>query len=124
MDRKIEGLNFFAEYVAILENTTFWKKQNWRSRFPDWKVKAGIQASFKFSSSYKLEDSSRYRVCRVTVERMSLIKENLEQRHKTRQDGTILNPVQPDGLSPNATNGVELSSNQIAPISSYYNWSI
>lgn len=102
MDEK-SGMNF-SEYVAILSgNTDLLEKAKLEKQVAGLESEKQAFNRSKFSSKYKLEDSiTTLESARSRLERMSLDWENLHQRLQKRQDGTILNPVQLDGLSPNA----------------------
>jgi N12 class adenine-specific DNA methylase len=102
MDEK-SGMNF-SEYVAILSgNTDLLEKAKLEKQVAGLESEKQAFNRSKFSSKYKLEDiSATLDSAESRLERMSLDRENLEQRLQKRQDGTILNPVQLDGLSSNA----------------------
>jgi hypothetical protein len=102
MDEK-SGMNF-SEYVAILSgNTDLLEKAKLEKQVAGLESEKQAFNRSKFSSKYKLEDiSATLESAESRLERMSLDRENLEQRLQKRQDGTILNTVQLDGLSPNA----------------------
>jgi hypothetical protein len=95
---KNQGVELFCGICSYsFENTTFWKKQNWRSRF-----RIGSESwhsnRFKFSSTYKLEDISAESVTIGTNEPVT----GKSGTTLTKTTGWYIDPVQPDGLSPNA----------------------
>jgi len=102
MDEK-SGMNF-SEYVAILSgNTDLLEKAKLEKQVAGLESEKQAFNRSKFSSKYKLEDSiTTLESARSRLERMSLDWENLQQRIQKRQDGTVLNLVLLDGLSPNA----------------------
>ncbi|MBC5841718.1 MULTISPECIES: N-6 DNA methylase [Flavobacterium] len=115
MDEK-SGMNF-SEYVAILSgNTDLLEKAKLEKQVAGLESEKQAFNRSKFSSKYKLEDSiTTLESARSRLERMSLDWENLQQRIQKRQDGTILNLVQLDGLSPNVdVKQIGAKLNQIA----------
>jgi N12 class adenine-specific DNA methylase len=102
MDEK-SGMNF-SEYVAILSgNTDLLEKAKLEKQVAGLESEKQAFNRSKFSSKYKLEDiSATLESAKSRLERMTLDWENLQQRLQKGQDGTILNPVQLDGLLPNA----------------------
>ncbi|MBW4360540.1 N-6 DNA methylase [Flavobacterium taihuense] len=99
MDEK-SGMNF-SEYVAILSgNNDLLEKAKLEKQVAGLESEKHAFNRSKFSSKYKLEDTTiALESARSRLERMSLDWENLQQRIQKRQDGTVLNPVQLDGLS-------------------------
>ncbi|WP_444660119.1 N-6 DNA methylase [Flavobacterium columnare] len=88
MDEK-SGMNF-SEYVAILSgNTDLLDKAKLEKQI------AGLESEKQAFNRSKFSAQSRFN-------RMNLDWENLQQRIQKRSDGTNANPVQLDGLSPNA----------------------
>lgn len=102
MDEK-SGMNF-SEYVAILSgNTDLLDKAKLEKQIAGLESEKQAFNRSKFSSKHKLEDSSAMlNGAQSRLERMNLDWQNLQQRIQKRSDGTIANPVQLDGLSPNA----------------------
>jgi len=101
MDEK-SGMNF-SEYVAILMgNTDLLDKAKIEKQI------AGLESerqSFNRSKSnarYKLEDyTAELEKAQSRFDRMSLDWNNLQGRIQKHPDGSVANPVQLDGLSPN-----------------------
>ena len=115
MDEK-SGMNF-SEYVAILSgNTDLLEKAKLEKQVAGLESEKQAFNRSKFSSKYKLEDiSATLESAKSRLERMSHDWKNLQQRLQKGQDGTILNPVQLDGLSPNAdVKQIGTKLNQIA----------
>ncbi|PVX47533.1 helicase-like protein [Flavobacterium sp. 103] len=115
MDEK-SGMNF-SEYVAILSgNTDLLEKAKLEKQVAGLESEKQAFNRSKFSSKYKLEDiSATLESAKSRLERMSHDWENLQQRLQKGQDGTILNLVQLDGLSPNAdVKQIGTKLNQIA----------
>ena len=101
MDEK-SGMNF-SEYVAILSgNTDLLEKAKLEKQVAGLESEKQAFNRSKFSSKYKLEDiSATFEAAVSRLERMNLDWGNLQQRLQKHSDGTILNSVQLDGLSPN-----------------------
>ena len=115
MDEK-SGMNF-SEYVAILSgNTDLLEKAKLEKQVAGLESEKQAFNRSKFSSKYKLEDiSATLESAKSRLERMSHDWKNLQQRLQKGQDGTILNLVQLDGLSPNAdVKQIGTKLNQIA----------
>ncbi|MNF85055.1 hypothetical protein D3C84_674400 [compost metagenome] len=115
MDEK-SGMNF-SEYVAILSgNTDLLEKAKLEKQVTGLESEKQAFNRSKFSSKYKLEDiSATLESAKSRLERMSHDWKNLQQRLQKGQDGTILNLVQLDGLSPNAdVKQIGTKLNQIA----------
>jgi N12 class adenine-specific DNA methylase len=115
MDEKA-GINF-SEYVAILSgNTDLLEKAKLEKQVAGLESEKQTFNRSKFSSKYKLEDiTTALESAQSRLERMSLDWENLKQRKQKIADGTIANPVQLDGLSPNAdVKQIGAKLNQIA----------
>lgn len=115
MDEK-SGMNF-SEYVAILSgNNDLLEKAKLEKQVAGLESEKQAFNRSKFSSKYKLEDiSATLESAKSRLERMTLDWENLQQRLQKGQDGTILNPVQLDGLLPNAdVKQIGTKLNQIA----------
>ena len=115
MDEK-SGMNF-SEYVAILSgNTDLLEKAKLEKQVAGLESEKQAFNRSKFSSKYKMEDiSATLESAKSRLERMTLDWENLQQRLQKRKDGTILNPVQLDGLLPNAdVKQIGTKLNQIA----------
>nr|WP_315240072.1 N-6 DNA methylase [uncultured Flavobacterium sp.] len=115
MDEK-SGMNF-SEYVAILSgNTDLLEKAKLEKQVAGLESEKQAFNRSKFSSKYKLEDITAILESATSrLERMSLDWENLQQRLQKFSDGTIANPVQLDGLSPNAdVKQIGAKLNQIA----------
>lgn len=102
MDEK-SGMNF-SEYVAILSgNTDLLDKAKLEKQVAGLESEKQSFNRSKFSSKYKLEDvTSILDSSKSRLERISVDWNNLQQRIQKRSDGTIANPVQLDGLPPNA----------------------
>ena len=102
MDEK-SGMNF-SEYVAILSgNTDLLDKAKLEKQIAGLESEKQAFNRSKFNSKHKLEDSSAMlNGAQSRLERINLDWQNLQQRIQKRSDGTIVNPVQLDGLSPNA----------------------
>lgn len=101
MDEK-SGMNF-SEYVAILSgNTDLLDKAKLEKQIAGLESEKQAFNRAKFNSKHKLEDvTSTLNSAQSRLERMSLDWGNLQQRLQKHADGTILNPVQLDGLSLN-----------------------
>ncbi|MNT08674.1 hypothetical protein D3C72_1434230 [compost metagenome] len=107
----------FSEYVAILSgNTDLLEKAKLEKQVAGLESEKQAFNRSKFSSKYKLEDiSATLESAKSRLERMSHDWKNLQQRLQKGQDGTILNLVQLDGLSPNAdVKQIGTKLNQIA----------
>ncbi len=102
MDEK-SGMNF-SEYVAILSgNTDLLDKAKLEKQIAGLESEKQAFNRSKFSSKYKLEDvTAMLESAESRLTRMSLDWENLQKRIQKRPDGTIVNPVGLEGLSPNA----------------------
>ncbi|MGJ1454591.1 N-6 DNA methylase [Sphingobacterium multivorum] len=102
MDEK-SGMNF-SEYVAILSgNTDLLDKAKLEKQIAGLESEKQAFNHSKFSAKYKLQDLTELlEASQSRLNRMSLDWENLQQRIQKRSDGTIANPVQLDGLQPNA----------------------
>ncbi|ANI89749.1 DNA methylase [Arachidicoccus ginsenosidimutans] len=102
MDEK-SGMNF-SEYVAILSgNTDLLDKAKLEKQIAGLESEKQAFNRSKFSAKYKLEDyTAELEKAQSRFDRMSLDWNNLQGRIQKRSDGTIANPVQLDGLSPNA----------------------
>ena len=102
MDEK-SGMNF-SEYVAILSgNTDLLDKAKLEKQIAGLESEKQAFNRSKFSSKHKLEDSSdMLNGAQSRLERMNIDWQNLQQRIQKHSDGTIANPVQLGGLSPNA----------------------
>jgi hypothetical protein len=102
MDEK-SGMNF-SEYVAILSgNTDLLDKAKLEKQIAGLESEKQAFNRSKFSSKYKLEDvTAMLESAESRLKRMTLDWENLQKRIQKRPDGTLANPVQLDGLSPNA----------------------
>ena len=102
MDEK-SGMNF-SEYVAILSgNTDLLDKAKLEKQIAGLESEKQAFNRSKFSAKYKLQDCTELLdSTQSRLNRMSLDWENLQQRLQKRSDGTIANPVQLDGLPPNA----------------------
>ncbi|MEA1849667.1 N-6 DNA methylase [Chryseobacterium sp. MHB01] len=102
MDEK-SGMNF-SEYVAILSgNTDLLEKAKLEKQIAGLESEKQAFNRSKFSAKYKLQD------CKEMLEsagsrlnRMNLDWDNLQARLQKHSDGTIANPMQLDGLPPNA----------------------
>ncbi|MVZ63749.1 N-6 DNA methylase [Sphingobacterium humi] len=102
MDEK-SGMNF-SEYVAILSgNTDLLDKAKIEKQIAGLESEKQAFNRSKSSARYKLEDyKEELNKAQSRFDRMSLDWENLQQRLQKRQDGTVINAVQLDGLPPNA----------------------
>lgn len=102
MDEK-SGMNF-SEYVAILSgNTDLLDKAKIEKQIAGLESEKQAFNRSKFSAKYKLQDFTELmESAQSRLNRMSLDWENLQQRIQKHSDGTFENPVQLDGLSPNA----------------------
>ncbi|MBJ2126344.1 helicase-related protein [Flavobacterium sp. IB48] len=115
MDEK-SGMNF-SEYVAILSgNTDLLEKAKLEKQVAGLESEKQAFNRSKFSSKYKLEDiTATLEAAGSRLERMTLDWKNLQQRLQKHSDGTIVNPVHLDGLSPNAdVKQIGTKLNQIA----------
>lgn len=102
MDEK-SGMNF-SEYVAILSgNTDLLDKAKLEKQIAGLESEKQAFNRSKFSAKYKLQDYTELLdSTQSRFNRMSLDWENLQQRIQKHSDGTIANPVQLDGVPPNA----------------------
>lgn len=102
MDEK-SGMNF-SEYVAILSgNTDLLDKAKLEKQIAGLESEKQAFNRSKFSAKYKVQDYTELLdSTQSRFNRMNLDWENLQQRIQKRSDGTIANPVQLDGLPPNA----------------------
>ncbi|QIY85101.1 N-6 DNA methylase [Chryseobacterium sp. NEB161] len=102
MDEK-SGMNF-SEYVAILSgNTDLLDKAKLEKQIAGLESEKQAFNRSKYSGKYKLEDyTAELDKAQSRFDRMSLDWNNLQGRIQKRSDGTIANPVQLDGLPPNA----------------------
>ena len=102
MDEK-SGMNF-SEYVAILSgNTDLLDKAKLEKQIAGLESEKQAFNRSKYSAKYKLEDyTAELDKAQSRYDRMSLDWNNLQGRIQKRSDGTIANPVQLDGLPPNA----------------------
>ncbi|MBP7954439.1 MAG: DNA methylase, partial [Parabacteroides sp.] len=102
MDEK-SGMNF-SEYVAILSgNTDLLDKAKLEKQIAGMESEKQAFNRSKFSTKYKLQDFTELlESAQSRLNRMSLDWVNLQQRIQKHSDGTIANPVQLDGLPPNA----------------------
>ncbi|MHB1104743.1 MAG: N-6 DNA methylase [Lutibacter sp.] len=102
MDEK-SGMNF-SEYVAILSgNTDLLDKAKIEKQVAGLESEKQAFNRSKYSAKYKLEDyTAELDKAQSRYDRMSLDWNNLQGRIQNRSDGTITNPVQLDGLPPNA----------------------
>jgi len=102
MDEK-SGMNF-SEYVAILSgNTDLLDKAKLEKQIGGLESEKQAFNRSKFSAKYKLQDFTELlESAQSRLNRMSLDWENLQQRIQNRSDSNIANPVQLEGLSPNA----------------------
>lgn len=117
MDEK-SGMNF-SEYVAILSgNTDLLDKAKLEKQIAGLESEKQAFNRSKFSAKYKLQDFTELLdSTQSRLNRMSLDWENLQQRIQKRSDGTIANPVQLDGLPPNADiKQIGAKLNQLADI--------
>jgi N12 class adenine-specific DNA methylase len=102
MDEK-SGMNF-SEYVAILSgNTDLLDKAKLEKQIAGLESEKQAFSRSKYSAKYKLEDyTAELDKAKSRFDRMSLDWNNLQGRIQKRSDGTIANPIQLDGLPPNA----------------------
>ncbi|NGY37708.1 N-6 DNA methylase [Flavobacterium sp. XN-5] len=102
MDEK-SGMNF-SEYVAILSgNTDLLDKAKLEKQIAGLESEKQAFNRSKYSAKYKLEDyTAELDKAQSRYDRMSLDWNNLQERIQKRSDGIITNPVQLDGLPPNA----------------------
>ena len=102
MDEK-SGMNF-SEYVAILSgNTDLLEKAKLEKQIVGLESEKQTFNRSKFSSKYKLEDIiATLESAGSRLQRMSLDWGNLQLRIQKQEDGTVLNPVQLEGLSSKA----------------------
>ncbi|WP_028298701.1 N-6 DNA methylase [Olivibacter sitiensis] len=102
MDEK-SGMNF-SEYVAILSgNTDLLDKAKLEKQIAGLESEKQAFNRSKYSAKYKLEDyTAELDKAKSRFDRMSLDWNNLQGRIQKRSDGTIANPIQLDGLPPNA----------------------
>ncbi len=102
MDEKT-GMNF-SEYVAILSgNTDLLEKAKLEKRIAGLESEKQAFNRSKYSAKSKMENvTEELNQTKSRFSRMKTDWDNLHQRIQKRQDGRILNPVQLDGLPPNA----------------------
>jgi predicted nucleic acid-binding Zn-ribbon protein len=102
LDEK-SGMNF-SEYVAILSgNTDLLDKAKLEKQIAGLESEKQAFSRSKYSAKYKLEDyTAELDKAKSRFDRMSLDWNNLQGRIQKRSDGTIANPIQLDGLPPNA----------------------
>ena len=102
MDEK-SGMNF-SEYVAILSgNTDLLDKAKLEKQIAGLESEKQAFNRSKYSAKYKLEDyTAELDKAQSRFDRMSLDWNNLQERIQKRSDDTIANPLQLDGLPPNA----------------------
>jgi len=102
MDEK-SGMNF-SEYVAILSgNTDLLDKAKLEKQIAGLESEKQAFNRSKYSAKYKLEDyTAELDKAQSRFDRMNLDWNNLQGRIQKRLDGTIANPLQLDGLPPNA----------------------
>ena len=115
MDEK-SGMNF-SEYVAILMgNTDLLDKAKIEKQIAGLESERQSFNRSKYSAKYKLQDFTELLdSTQSRLNRMNLDWGNLQQRIQKRSDGTIANPVQLDGLPPNAdVKQIGAKLNQIA----------
>ncbi len=94
----------FSEYVAILSgNTDLLDKAKIEKQIAGLESEKQAFNRSKFSAKYKLQDFTELlESAQSRFNRMSLDWENLQRRIQKRLDGTVANPLQLNGLSPNA----------------------
>lgn len=115
MDEKT-GMNF-SEYVAILSgNTDLLDKAKLEKQMASLESEKKAFNRSKFKSKYKLDDlTKRLESAQNRLDRMITDWENLQYRLQKHPDGTPLNPVQLNGLPPNAdVKQIGAKLNQIA----------
>ena len=102
MDEK-SGMNF-SEYVAILSgNTDLLDKAKLEKQIAGLESEKQAFNRSKYSVKYKLEDYiAELQKAQSRYDRMSLDWNNLQSRFKKHTDGSIVNPIQLEGLSLNA----------------------
>ncbi|MCX2679633.1 N-6 DNA methylase [Galbibacter sp. EGI 63066] len=102
MDEKT-GMNF-SEYVAILSgNTDLLNKAKLEKQMASLESEKKRFNRSKFRSKYKLNDLTQMlESAQNRLKRMSTDWENLQGRVRKHPDSTLLNPVQLNGLPPNA----------------------
>ena len=102
MDEK-SGMNF-SEYVAILSgNTDLLDKAKLEKQIAGLESEKQAFSRSRYSAKYKLEDyTAELDKAKSRFDRMSFDWNNLQGRIQKRSDGTIANPIQLDGLPPNA----------------------
>ncbi|MDM1555406.1 N-6 DNA methylase [Chryseobacterium indologenes] len=102
MDEK-SGMNF-SEYVAILSgNTDLLDKARVEKQVAGLESEKQAFTRSKYSAKAKLEDYTKeFDQAKSRLNRMTTDWDNLQKRIQKRQDGKILNPVQLEGLPPNA----------------------
>lgn len=102
MDEK-SGMNF-SEYVAILSgNTDLLDKAKLEKQIAGLESEKQAFNRSKYSAKYKLEDyTAELAKTQSRFDRMSLDWHNLQGRVQKRSDGTTSNPIQLEGLPPNA----------------------
>lgn len=107
----------FSEYVAILSgNTDLLDKAKLEKQIAGLESEKQAFNRSKSSAKYKLQDFTELLdSTQSRLNRMNLDWGNLQQRIQKRSDGTIANPVQLDGLPPNAdVKQIGAKLNQIA----------
>ncbi|WP_037315928.1 N-6 DNA methylase [Salegentibacter sp. Hel_I_6] len=102
MDEK-SGMNF-SEYLAILSgNTDLLDKAKIEKQIAGLESEKRAFNRSKYGAKNKLKDFTELREgAKSRLDRMGLDWNNLQGRIQKRKDDTIANPVQLDGLSPNA----------------------
>jgi N12 class adenine-specific DNA methylase len=97
------GMNF-SEYVAILSgNTDLLDKARVEKQIAGLESEKQAFNRSKYSAKSKLENyTEEFNQAQSRLNRMTTDWDNLQQRIQKRQDGRIVNPVQLDGVSPNA----------------------
>ncbi|SFW67006.1 N-6 DNA methylase [Chitinophaga sancti] len=115
MDEK-SGMNF-SEYVAILSgNTDLLDKAKLEKQIAGLESEKQAFNRSKFSAKYKLQDCTEMlESAQFRLNRMILDWDNLQGRIQKHSDGTIANPVQLEGLLPNAdVKQIGIKLNQLA----------
>ena len=115
MDEK-SGMNF-SEYVAILSgNTDLLDKAKLEKQIAGLESEKQAYNRSKYSARYKLKDATELlESAESRLNRMSIDWKNLQQRVQKHQDGTIANPLQLEGLPPDAdTKQIGSRLNQLA----------
>jgi N12 class adenine-specific DNA methylase len=102
MDEK-SGMNF-SEYVAILMgNTDLLDKAKIEKQIAGLESERQSFNRSKYSAKYKLEDyTAELEKAQSRFDRMSLDWDNLQTRIQKSSDGSVINLIKLDGLSPNA----------------------